>query len=265
MTTTKRTTRFTITRKQWMDAIARFLTDRHLESQIITDWDEVVSNEGGMGGAFFDNVAETTDQPDSYPGRWFLSGQTDLSIYNEPQYLYSLLFGMTVVSGAVMSTIGKREVGNRVVDVGGSIFTAYKLLQRGVDYVDITNFDGYQLDFAVYASSLFHLNVVARHPTSIFPPDSVFVVSEYLEHFRDVDAELERLVEYRPIRIYESSSFCMPAYGHYIPIKIDGVDHTNPHSARKALYRKMLALGYEKERVPCFNRHFIVFNRIDPS
>lgn len=260
---TARTTLFTITRKQWMEAIAQWLAARGTPDLIINDWDEVVALEGGSGKTFFNHVSEAETKPNSYPGRWFLSGQTDFSVYNEPRYLYSLLFGMLVVSGSVMSTIGKREAGNRIIDVGGSVFTAYRLLQRGVTAVDITNFEGPQTEFATFASTKFKLSVNVHWATPSLGFGDVFVLSEYLEHFRDVDTELERLVTFRPTRIYESSSFCMPAYGHFIPIKINGVDHTSSRTARKALHQKMASLGYVGELVPCFNRSFYVFTR-DP-
>lgn len=223
-------------------------------------WDQVVSSEGGCGKQFFNKI-EDTYETRTYARKWFASGQAWYEFYSLPEYVYSLLFGWHVVSKGTYRGIGKQLVDEKVIDVGGSIFTAYELASVGVSRIYLTNFeDSPQLDFARYMIEK------EEPPIEIVPNDSVpkettMICSEYLEHFRYVDAELDRLMEFRPPAIYDRSSFCMVAYGHFIPINVGGVDHTDSRMAKRALVKEMDLRGYTRFKVPIYNRNPNLFVR----
>ena len=188
----------------------------------------------------------------TYAGKWFGSDQTWLDLYFSHEYLYLLLFDYFQISRHTYQPIGFYERGNTIVDVGGSIFSAYGLLKYGTKNVLITNFDDSpQNQFTNFIADKLNLNVRSIQNNNV-PENSTMVCSEYFEHFKSVDAELDRLLKFSPSKIYVRNSFCFPAYGHYIPIEIGGNSYTDFRRAQRAFDTVMTDRGFKLTKITRF-------------
>lgn len=250
--------------KQWIELIDNFI---YSKGKRPISWDTVLIKEHSSGATFFNTIEDTKPYPNTYAGKWFKSKQTWLDFYNSYDYIYSLLFGQRIVSHFCYTytyiDIAKRY-GTKfpIVDVGGAAFTAFQLIQLGAPKVYVENFDNSpQSLFTTYMAEQLSLPIeVIKH--NEFPKKSIMICSEYLEHFKNVDEEVDRLVEGKPKAIYERSAFGTPAYGHYIPITINRklLNETSArHNGRKQLRKYFESLGYNRTIVDGFNKRPFLF------
>lgn len=250
--------------KQWLKLIDEFIYSQDHKPLL---WDEVLIKEHSSGATFFNTIEDTKPYPNTYAGKWFKSKQKWLDFYNSYDYIYSLLFGQRIVSHFCYSysytDIAKRY-GTKypIVDVGGAAFTAFQLVQMGAPKVYVENFDDSpQSLFTTYMAHQLSLPIeVIRHGE--FPKKSIMICSEYLEHFPNVDIEVDRLVAGKPTAIYERSAFATPAYGHYDPIIINGQPWSGDsgrRNGRKQLRKYFASLGYNRTIVDGFNKRPFLF------
>ena len=240
-----------IGKKFWMKEVDEWMFEK---GQPTMNWFEIVRAEGGYGKDFSEDKELDLF---THPGRWFGSGQTDFDLYSEYGYVYSLLFGALQISGQVYRDFAQRSLGKAINDVGGSIFTAAILLKYGIEAVNISNVsDSPQLEFAQHIIKKFDLPVSVGSER----PDAGCILSEYLEHFYEPTVELERVLDaVKPkSAVALSSSFCMPAYGHFIPIFINGAEHATPRAANKAFINYIEAKGWPLARIGLFNKGYLI-------
>lgn len=246
-----------VTREDWMDAINDWF--RVIEQPDGWTWEMVEKTEG-------DDHRRTVNQvlrmPDTTHYRWFASGQMWTQFYDTPEYLFSLLYCFDRISRPVYQAIAQCERGGEVVDVGGSIMSAFEMLDRGVKRVYMTNFDDSpQVEFARYfiANAGIRDDEITIVPHNDFPRGLPIITCEYLEHFPIVDIEVDRLLTWSPPRWYDKNAFCMAAYGHYIPITIDGTRHSVTSGARDAFVRYMRTHDYHPRRIDVEKRELLCF------
>lgn len=231
-------------------------------------WKAIVQLEGGYGKDKIKSAEEAIlpENEGTWPGIWFRSKQTDLSVYGRYDYIYSLLFGRQI-SGQSISIIAaaleKRaeeewDAPCRVIDWGGSIFTAVDLLDLtpAIDSVVLVNFATPQYYFSMFAIKELGLgprvNLVeegswARQlpPYLEYEGPIIIVLSEVLEHIRHPIEYLQNLSETLRLHdMYIASSFCTPAYGHYIPIFIGEKECHTPRAANARFKDCLKKLGY---------------------
>lgn len=230
-------------------------------------WHQIEEAEGGHGSNRLRSIADAVKKGGSHPGRWFLSGQTDLSFYNEPAYVYSLLWATYRTSGSSYHHAAAEVKGKAIADIGGSIFTAHLLLKGGVEHVTIYNFeDSPQVQFGQWlvkergwpVDFCFDKEEIKRRYR-------VGMMKAYLEHFRNVDDEINSWCtgENALHQVYVSNSFCEIAYGHYIPLQVNGADYMEKRAANKAFTNLMADLGYTKERIVFFNSRLSRYTKED--
>lgn len=267
-----RTSTRTKSRRDWHKLIDQFMAENKRST---LDWQTVLGLEGGYGASKIKSVEDAIDPKNegTWPYIWFKSDQTDISVYKRYDYIYSLLFGRQISSGTIALTakhIDERAQKEKwgqpalLVDWGGSIFTAVDIcdLADSVQGVILVNLDGPQLEFADWFiwenrypigicrenefEELRYLND-RDHPV-------IFLFSEVLEHEKEPIRYLESLDKVLPLDdLYVASSFCTPAYGHYVPITIRNKDYHTVRSANKAWRAAMEGNGYELTKIQGWN------------
>lgn len=250
--------------KEWVALIDEWMK---VSKKKPMNWERLLELEYSRGDTFFNSIAEAKAHPETYAGKWFKSGQKWFDLYNKHEYVYSLLFGQRVVSTfayrAIFEDLKRRKwLKRNIIDVGGSMFTAFQLVQLGVPSVTVENFDDSpQVDFIVWASHKLGLPISTAE-RGYLAPNSILICSEYLEHFKDVDEEVARLVDMEPFAIYERSAFCTPAYGHFSPIKInDRWLDEDTRNGRRLLVKEFAKHGYSREYVVAFNKRPFLFRK----
>jgi len=271
-----------LSRRAWMKKIDEFLI---MNGRATLDWSTVLGLEGGYGKSKIKTVKDALDKRNegTWPYIWFSSGQTDYSVYGRYDYLYSLLFGRQISANTIALTIktleAEREEVN-LIDWGGTIFTALDLvLSPAIRTVTIVNYDGPQLDFARwilgqpqferYLDYVFvlgedyvfrvpgRLRIIARQKIG-----TVFLFSEVLEHLKKVTVYWDRVDDTFGIdRAFVANSFCTPAYGHHVPIIIDGQTYSTVRTANKAWRKAMEERGYRLRKVEGWNSRLWELNR----
>jgi hypothetical protein len=232
--------------------------------------------EGGYGKAKIKSVEEAMqpEQAGTWPGIWFQSNQKNLSVYRRYDYLYSLLFGRQMISGGTVAHMTRhldtrwheKEYHGLVVDWGGSVFTAQDILDMSytVGSVYVVNFEGPQLEFTEWYFSHYDPNIypfdeekdlehlgrmIKKHKGPV-----TWLFSEVLEHEpRPIQYFANLASEFHFDEAYIASSFCTPAYGHYIPIIIGGQEYRTTRTANKAWRNAMGAIGYKLEKIEGWN------------
>lgn len=223
-----------ITKQGWLKEIEQWTNIQMQKNKI---WDD----NGKIKKA---KLSEVKKYPNTYVGKWFNSNQTWTDLYYLPEYLYLLWSDFYSASRRTYPYVGVYEKGNTVVDVGGSIFGAYTLLKYGAKKVLVTNFDNSpQINFVKFIAKKFNLPIKVISHNKI-PKKSILVCSEYFEHFKDVDKEIKRILKFKPERMYIKNTFCYPAYGHYIPIKINGKKIDNLRLANKNFKELLTSQGF---------------------
>jgi hypothetical protein len=237
-----------ISKRQWKDMIDGWMK---MKGYPVMTEEEIYEKEGGSGKGWYLNLDK---YPDSNPSIWLKSNQTDLSVYNSPQYIYSLWYGYFMNSRCVYKAIAKLEHSHVVMDVGGVIFSAVDLLDDGVEQVHIYNiYDSPQVDFATAVRNRFGLRVFFTQPKEWH----AYIFSEYLEHFKHPLVELEKFIAANDkCVIYDSSSYCTPAYGHFNPVIINDKEFTSGAAATKEIKKHLLDMGYKHEIVHVYNHNF---------
>ena len=254
-----------INKRFWLKLIDRFM-GIHKRSSL--SWKAIVQLEGGYGKDKIKSVEEAMlpENEGTWPGIWFQSKQTDLSIYARYDYIYSLLFGRQIsgqsisIIAAALEKRAKEEWATpyRVIDWGGSIFTAVDLLDLTptIGSVVLVNLTTPQYFFSMFAIEELGLGsrikLVEEESWAIkLPPyleyegPIVIVLSEVLEHIRHPIEYLQDLLETLRLHdMYIASSFCTPAYGHYIPIFIGEKECHTARVANKRFIECLKELGY---------------------
>lgn len=244
----------TLKRREMMPIIDKWMNEHEYG---IKTWPTLVELEGGSGRNRIRTIKEAKAKPTTFPGRWFNSRQRDMSFYSAPHYVYSLYWAATRTSGGAYKAIGRLCEGKPVADVGGSIFTALVLLRMGVKNVELYNFeDSPQTQFAQYIIDKYSLPITLEYdPDSILSRNRIGIMKAYLEHFKNVDEEIDRWCA--PLsgfdELYISNSFCEIAYGHYIPITVNGKVCKTKKIANNEFIKLMEKRGYSREKVKYFN------------
>lgn len=274
-----------LTRKQWMKAIDTWMGQERYATQ---DWATTVALEGGYGKTKIKSVEEAM-QPEAegtWPGIWFQSHQTDYTVYARHNYVYSLLFGRLISGGSIriiadhIPTLGLRQP--VLFDWGGSIFTSHDLwcyLEGKIDHIVMVNLESPQIKFAKWwltglADCLRLAHVVdgedspflyggisvldeGRAPEALpdlYPDEKPIVIfSEVLEHLQECQETILALKLLGIKHFYFASSFCTPAYGHHIPILIDGQNCFTPRQANARFKETMAYHGITLTKVPGWN------------
>lgn len=228
-------------------------TNRWLISQGMAPmtWEEIEALEGGTGKGRCRTIQDALSRPGTWPHRWFSSSQTDISAYQELKYVYSLMwaaYSFSLVSYSRMHMRWRSDINAETVgDVGGSLYTAFRLVQFGAKEVYVYNFpDSPQgqiiSDFAkMYGTPI----IVTDDHELIASKCSTLIMKAYLEHFPDVDVEMDKwLIQGRfNGALIADNSFCEIAYGHYIPIKIFG-EQVNEIFTAHALFEDLMNQHY---------------------
>lgn len=257
-----------ISKREWLRLIDRYMGECHRAS---LDWNTVMELEGGYGQHKIKSVAEAMEPKNSgtWPGIWFQSKQTDYTVYRRFDYIYSLLFGRQISGGTIKMVI--EELKDRkdyvLVDWGGTVFTAEDLL-GALPYITrlyTINFQGPQMYFALWFYNEIQLDPrwhwgyeddMKPHVHNYISDldKGVWLFSETLEH-------IEKPLEYWDLldtsygieEAYVANSFCTPAYGHHIPINMDGRECVTVRTANKAWRQGMEKRGYTLRKVEGWN------------
>lgn len=257
-----------VTNKQWIKLIGGWMGEN---GRATLAWKDVLGLEGGYGADKIKSVedAKKPENEGTWPGIWFQSDQKDFSVYKRYDYVYSLLFGRTISAGSfaivAKDLAEKHQRAISVVDWGGTIFTAVELLDKlpKGSRVEIVNLPSPQVEFAKWARDKLEIDsellVVATEGEILEPDESLhegpIVLSETLEHIQEPVAyivdTIGRVAWLNDI--YTASSFCTPAYGHPIPININGVACHTPRQANKQFKHSMELLGFSGTRLPGWN------------
>lgn len=257
-----------VTNKQWMKLIDEWMTEN---SKPTHTWREVLDREGGYGGNKIKSVSDAmlAENRGTWPGLWFQSDQTDFSAYAAYGYVYSLLFGRTISAGSfaiiAKDLNAKYNRAISVVDWGGTAFTAVELLHKlpSGSRVAIVNVNSPQLEFARWSRDklgISHKFFRISLETSILEDDESLhegpiILSETLEHLQEpvkyIIDTIGRLAWLNDL--YTASSFCTPAYGHPIPIKIDSIECSKPRQANAQFKRSMELRGFSGKRLEGWN------------
>lgn len=239
-----------ISKKIWLNLINNWMA-KYNKKGILNN--EIAKKIWGTNCSFKKMDLNTVKKlKNTYAGKWFNSNQNWVELYFKNEYLYVLYFDYFSTSRHTYPVVGVYEKGNIVVDVGGSIFGAYNLLKYGAKKVLITNYDNsFQNKFNNFIIKKFKLNIKIILNNKI-PHNSILLCSEYFEHFKNVDIELNRLLQFKPKRIYVKNSFCFPAYGHYIPIKIKKIEYYDSKSAQKIFQNLLISRGYNLTKIDRF-------------
>lgn len=231
----------------------------------VLDWPEVCRREGGFRETRYHTPEDAKAHPDTYPGQWYLSDQTDFSIYDRPEYVYSLLFGALNVSAQAYTLAGKRlgeEGGGEIIDCGGTAFTAVRMLNYGATKVYVSNYGtAPQIHFVEWFLTThpeFKIEIVDHDN---LPVGKNVIVSEYLEHFAQPAEEFDRITKFEPKRIFNKSAFCTIAYGHYLPLTIDGTICRTTSAANYAFEQHVRKSGYSIEKAHIFNGRVDIYTK----
>jgi len=268
-----------ISKKEWLRLIDRFM-GIHRRSSL--SWDAIVQLEGGYGQEKIKSVAEAMlpKNEGTWPGIWFQSKQTDLSVYARYDYIYSLLFGrqisgqsISIIAAALEKRTKEEEWATpyRVIDWGGSIFTAVDLLDLtlAIGSVILVNLTTPQYFFSMFVIEELGLGsriklVEEENWAAQLPPylgyggPIVIVLSEVLEHIRYPIEYLQGISETLNLHdMYIANSFTTPAYGHYVPITIGDIKCYTSRKANAAFKRCMEELGYELMKLEGWNSRVI--------
>lgn len=210
-------------------------------------WTVFEKYEGGHGAQRCRTIKDAMSREGSYPAIWFMSDQTDLSVYGESRYIYSLMWAAYKFSGNAYTKafeIWPSLKDRVIIDVGGSLFTALECLKHTNDRVYVYNMVGtpqtkmitdyaYEFGLPIYVTDDYKYAEIMG---------DVFFFKAYLEHFKVVEEELGYWVlsdEARVKRYVFVNSFCEIAYGHYIPITIDGRQYDQQDNADEAFVHMM--------------------------
>jgi hypothetical protein len=249
--------------------------------------------EGGYGADKIATIEQAIlpENEGTWPGIWFKSGQTDYTVYGRYDYVYSLLFGRQISGGSIR--IISDHIGSMkwslfskptIFDWGGSIFTTHDLLcnlEDKIDHVVMVNLPTPQVEFAKW--------FIKRIIESVIDPEidlilygamsvgdearmlpfiereygvnevdaegsrPIVVMSELLEHIQSPEILVSNLVTAGVKHFYFASSFCTPAYGHHIPITIDGAQYETPRQSNKAWKIAAERLGIKLTKLAGWN------------
>jgi hypothetical protein len=233
---------------------------------------EVVGLMGGMGDDRCKTIEDCLSKPNSNPGKWFSSNQTDTSFYTHPHYVYDNWFVSHVVSRQTYGRAGCSSYGDTVLDLGGTIFSGIQMLSLGTSRVIATNIPSYATDFMLW------------YQNKLGIPDTEFevyyydyagnknsidwiVASEYFEHFSDVDAEFAKHVHCSNMIV--SNAFCVAAHGHYNPITINDqafLSNNGPvdsirSAADQAFEELASSFGYKVENISFSSKKILHLER----
>jgi hypothetical protein len=210
--------------------------------------DEVVRRCNGYGKSY----SHRWDVPGTYVARWTATGRTTNEFYREVEYLYEAWFSAFYPSPGTYKTL-RTMVTEEVVDVGGTIFSADILLKsERVKHVFITNFmPSPQSDFYAQTAEKYGLPVTVTD--EVFGNGNIdFVAVEYLAAFKYPFEEVARLLNLQPHALYVCNSFCIPSYGHHLPVIINDVECFTPVKANLEL-RKAVRRTCSMVRIPGYN------------
>jgi hypothetical protein len=263
-----------------------------LNHRATLDWSTVMKLEGGYGASKISSVeqARLPENEGTWPGIWFQSGQTDYTVYGRYDYVYSLLFGRQISAGSMkiiaehIPTLGLTEGFAKPMlwDWGGSIFTSHDLhcyLHDQIDSVVMVNLLSPQLEFAkwfirrlmetapeeddfgyVGISTIveeralpFLRERLGPHGTDESGSRSIVIMSEVLEHIQNPEELILNIAKAGIDHFYFASSFCTPAYGHHIPIRIGRRDCETPRVANKTWRTWMEGFGIELTKLYGWN------------
>jgi hypothetical protein len=210
-------------------------------------WDDIVRLQGGRGAVWGKHKKEqlANPTPDCNLGRWLLSKQTDEALYQEPIYLYCMLFSSIGNSSEAYDNAGALCAGETVYDVGGTYFSALRMIDQGVKRVFVCNKPGPQQAFVDWMK---HEQIESASIDSI-KADSTVTMIEFLEHFREPMSIFDLVCKQMPNKLIVKSSFCTAAYGHYNPVFIDGVECHSKLKANKAFYKSVESRGWKHSRL----------------
>jgi len=255
-----------ISKKDWLKLIDEYMGSVR---RATLDWNSVMQLEGGYGQYKIKSVKEAMESKNSgtWPGIWFQSGQTNYTVYRRFDYIYSLLFGRQISAGTIKMVIDElRDEDKVLVDWGGTVFTAEDLLGALPHLVRLytINFEGPQMYFALWfynerqSEPRWHWgyeNSMADHVSDYLKENkAVWLFSETLEHIKEPLKYWDELDDVFGIdEAYVANSFCTPAYGHHIPIIMDGVECATVRTANKAWRQGMERRGYELRKVEGWN------------
>lgn len=244
---------------RWMDLT---LTPKLTYSEI----DEL---EGGSGKNRCRTIEDALNRPGTWPHRWFLSDQSDTEAYGEPRYIYSLwwaAYNFSLDSYDLVAKVWPSAIKGHVVgDVGGSLFSAFRLINLGAKKVYVYNFPNSPQGQIIRFFSVLYgvpIEVTSNHETVKKHCESL-VMKAYLEHFRNVDEEMDKWIgSLQPFMgdIITDNSFNEVSYGHYIPLQIDGEDYHGTDEAHEAFSDNMIRRGWtasDKVRNPNSSKKFI--------
>lgn len=259
----------TWTTRRWMKLIDEWMGEQHHATM---PWKDVLRMEGGYGGTKIKSVADAMkpENEGTWPNIWFRSHQTDFSVYRRHDYVYSLLFGRMISKGTI-SVVGQYLANRadkpvRLNDWGGTIFTAIDMLELLPvgSRINMVNLRSPQMDFAAWIIEKFALSesihlLAEDHPYSDgYHYDLIagpVLLSETLEHCLEPFGYLLNpvLIMMYGLEIFTANSFCTPAYGHFIPVIIDGKSYATTRTANKAFREKMEGIGFVGTKLPGWN------------
>jgi len=249
-----------------------------LNGRATLGWKSVLGLEGGYGENKIKSIddAMLSENEGTWPGIWFQSGQKDYSVYSRYDYIYSLLFGRQISAGTIKMVID--DLTNRglwtpkfvLIDWGGTAFTAKDLLGSDIPISALwtINFKGPQTDFALwyfrketftprwflgYEDSL-ESRTLLRGGLRLREEPKIWLFSEVLEHIKSpLDYWDNLCAEFDIKEAYIANSFCTPAYGHHIPIIMDGKECYTVRTANKAWRKGMEERGYILRKMKGWN------------
>ncbi len=235
-------------------------------------WKDVLRLEGGYGSDKISSVADAMkpENEGTWPGIWFRSHQTDFSVYNRHDYVYSLLFGRMISKGTI-SVVGKYLAARtsepvQLNDWGGTIFTAIDMLELLPvgSRINMINFRSPQMAFAEWVIETFKLEESIKLLDENWPylggnPYDLIsgpvLLSETLEHcekpFDYIGDHI--LTVMHGVELFTANSFCTPAYGHFIPVIINGKMYHTTRTANKAFREEMEKIGFVGAKLPGWN------------
>lgn len=264
-----------LTNRQWLTIINKFMA---LNSRTSLTWKEVLKLEGGYGQEKIKTIEDALkpENEGTWPGIWFRSNQTDYSVYNRYDYIQSLLFGRMISSGTIKMVVD--DLMNRslwtprfiLIDWGGSAFTAKDLLDSDVPIRRLftVNFRGPQMDFAdwYFREEAFSPRWFREYEDVLESREALnyrmrdqeeeptWLFSEVLEHVKSPLDYWDNLCKEFDIKdAYIANSFCTPAYGHHIPVIMDGKECHTVRIANKAWRKGMEERGYTLRKIKGWN------------
>jgi hypothetical protein len=254
-------------KKEWLKLIDQYMGEVRRPA---LEWRTVMQLEGGYGQDKIKSVAEALEPKNAgtWPGMWFQSKQADYSVYKRYDYIYSLLFGRQISAGTIKMVIEelKDRESYHLIDWGGSVFTADDLLRalRNIVRLWTINFSGPQMYFALWYFNEQHLDhrwhwayeddFDPLKQVLIVDAKKIWLFSETLEHIKAPLEYWDNLDDAFGIdEAYVANSFCTPAYGHHIPINMDGRQCATVRTANKAWRLGMESRGYKLRKVEGWN------------